>query len=64
MNINGWIKSLIMLATSDDIQYNGMIIVKFVIMFSVGLIIDAISYFNCDAKFKTCYVFTCYMNVV
>lgn len=34
MNISGWIKSLIMLATSDDIQYNGMIIVKFVIMIS------------------------------
>ena len=30
MSAHGWLKSLIMLATSDDIQYRGMIIVTFV----------------------------------
>ena len=29
MNINGWMKSLIMLANSDDVQYNGMITVMY-----------------------------------
>lgn len=29
MNTNGWMKSLIMLAKSDDVQLNGMITVMY-----------------------------------